>query len=356
MTAQLAAVRDDLVAERQRLNGRQAPAPADPWRGVFTDGRVAPCGDWIFDEPIEVPAIWGTGSDVLWAQGESLVVVAPEGVGKTTVAGQLVLARINERPAELLGLPVEPATRPVLYIAADRPRQAARSFGRMVRAGDRELLNDRLLRWRGPLPFDAAQEPERLAEMAQTLGVGTVVIDSVKDIALDLSKDETGSRLNLCFQHVTAAGIELVALHHDRKPAGDAQSKPRTAADVYGSRWLTAGAGSVIYLAGEAGDTLVTLLHLKPVAEKVGPLKLVHNHQAGVTTLHEGANLDDLLRASTGGLAVRDAAIAVYETAAPKSNQVEATRRQLDRLVTAGRATKTTPATPRETVFYRGAP
>jgi len=225
----------------------------------------------------------------------------------------------------------------------------------MVSDEHRSLLNDRLYRWRGPLPFDAAQEPERLAEMAQTLGVGTVVIDSVKDIALDLSKDETGGRLNLCFQHVTANGVELVVLHHDRKPAGDAQSKPRTVADVYGSRWLTAGAGSVIYLAGEAGDTLVTLLHLKPVAEKVGPLKLLHDHRAGTTSLHDGANLEDLLRTSTGGLAVRDAAAALNDTTSPKANQVEATRRRLDRLVTAGKATKTMAAANGEPVTYRSA-
>ena len=60
---------------------------------------------------------------------------------------------------------------------------------------------------------------------------------------------------------LVASEIEVVVSHHQRKATGY-NKKPTTLADVYGSTWLTAGAGSVVLLWGEAGDPIVELTHL----------------------------------------------------------------------------------------------
>ena len=44
----------------------------------------------------------------------------------------------------------------------DRPKQALRSFRRMVSEDDTEILSERLVVWSGPLPFDIGTEPGEL--------------------------------------------------------------------------------------------------------------------------------------------------------------------------------------------------
>jgi replicative DNA helicase len=297
-------------------------------------------GDWILDAPTETPAVWGGASGtVAWSKGEPLKIVGPEGVGKTTVLQQLALARVGLRE-RLLGMRVEVGPLPVLYVAADRPRQAQRSFARMVTADDRTLLNERLLVWTGPLPFDLVADPPRLAKWVRELGdVGSVFIDSLKDVALDLVKDDVGSRVNAAFQELIAREVELCIAHHQRK-AQDAR-KPKTLADVYGSRWLTAGMGSVLLIWGEPGDLVVELTHLKQPAEEIGPLQLLHDHKRGETTLFEEVDLLGLVEAAgTEGLLVVDAAKAIFRSEQPSRNEVEKARRRLGRLVDQGQLRK----------------
>jgi hypothetical protein len=119
------------------------------------DGRT-----FVLDAPTTVPAWWGVDSDVLAPQGESLIVTGPQGVGKSTLVQQLALARAGIIEPELLGFPVRPdLDRCVLYLAADRPQQIARSFRRMVTDEHAEGLGSRLKVWKGPLPFDLVQQP-----------------------------------------------------------------------------------------------------------------------------------------------------------------------------------------------------
>ena len=312
----------NLAAERERRrNGAQ-------WGGIG-EHRAVDGASFALDTPEEVPAVWGEGQMIAWAQGEPAMLVAPEGVGKTSVAQQLALRRIGLGSAELLGMPVARDPRKTLYIAADRPRQAARSLSRMVSEEDRELLAERLTVWKGPLPFDIGLEPERLAVFAAELGAGTVIVDSLKDVARDLSKDETGSRVNLALQHVIAAGIEVLTDHHQRK--GQDGKKPQKLDDVYGSTWITAGAGSVLLLWGEPGDSIVDLHHLKQPAEDIGPLKLRHDHARGATSLHESGDLFELVQQSRNGVTVVEAARHLFGMTEPLPNDVEKARRKLER-------------------------
>ena len=92
--------------------------------------------------------------------------------------------------------------------------------------------------------------PGLLLEMAQEADAGFVVVDSLKDMALRLSEDEVGSAINSAHQLLVANGIDVLSLHHPRKPPGrdHADSRP-IIDDLYGSAWLAAGAGSVLFLA-----------------------------------------------------------------------------------------------------------
>lgn len=299
--------------------------------------RAVDGAQFICQVPDQVPALWGSdGESVLWAQGEPLMIVGPDGVGKTSVAQQLVLCRIGIRD-HLLGLPVKQARGKVLYIAADRPRQAASSMRRMVCPADNDLLRARLIVWKGPLPERIVGNPQALVNLATDLGATDIVIDSLKDIAPDLIKDETGSHVNIAFQEVIASDRELLVLHHQRK-AQQGAGKPRSLADVYGSRWLTAGMGSVICLWGDAGDLIVDLTHLKQPSEEVGPIAVLHDHTSGRSTVHQTADLEQALAEAGHGVIVHDAARLMFSTETPDRNQIEKARRRLEGLAKKGRA------------------
>jgi replicative DNA helicase len=293
---------------------------------------------FILNAPTTIPAICGEGSDVVWAEGEPLLITGPQGVGKSTVQQQIALARGGITEPAVIGFPVAVTTGTVLYIAADRPRQIARSMRRMVDERHADLLEQRIRIWAGPLPFDLVKEPHRLAEFVETLGADTVFIDSLKDIAWPLSSDEVGAAWNRAAGGVIAAGIQLCANHHSRKATAE-NRKPTTLADVYGSTWITSGAGSVISLWGEPGDPLVELTHLKQPADDVGPLDLEHDHTTGTTRRRERADVWTALH-SPGGTTAADAATLVYGKGYTRA-QLEKVRRRLIRYVEDGHATPT---------------
>ena len=312
-------------------------APDDPEdRRQQLAARYISGATFVLDTPEGVLSVWGEGDDVLWARGETLLLVGPPGVGKTTLAGQLLRARLGAE-ASLLGWPIAPTVSRVLYLAMDRPPQIARSMRRVFREEDRELLNERLVVWRGPPEVDMAKETGLLTEMAAAADADTVVIDSVKDAAIKLSDDEVGAGLNQAFQRALVAGVEVLGLHHQTKRSGSGTGKPDTLADVYGSAWITAGAGSVILLWGNPGDSVVDLRHLKQPAEDVGPLKLIHDHAAGRTVVHAEVDLLQVVAENSAhGLAARAAAFRLFATPEPTDNEVEKARRRLKGLAAKG--------------------
>ncbi len=299
--------------------------------------RIVDGGAFVLDAPEHIPAIWGAGTDVLWAQGESLLVCGPQGVGKSTVVQQLALARCGVGPLTVAGQLVTPdSDRRVLYLAMDRPAQIARSMRRMVREASRADLVDRFRVWAGPLPFSVLDEPAALLALARENDAGTVVIDSLKDLAAPLSEEKVGAGVNQTLQYLVAAGIEVVGAHHQRKATSD-NKKPTSLSDVYGSTWITSGAGSVVLLWGQAGDPVVELTHIKQPADEVGPLQLVHDHDAGTTTVLERVTAYELLRQATdGGLTAKAAAMRLYDSTG--RNSVERARRKLEQLVRQGHA------------------
>lgn len=305
--------------------------------------RLVAGGDFVLDEPETIPAVWGDGERVLWPEGEGVMITGHQGVGKTTFAQQLVLHRIGLRAGDFLGLPVIKSDRPILYLAMDRPRQAARSFRRMIAESDRQLLNGQLVVWRGPLPIDPTRDKDQFADFAEEIcpNVGAIIVDSVKDIAPGISDDKVGSAINLSWQEIIARDIQLMLVHHERKAANGAK-RVHSLDDVYGSTWLTSGLGSVIVLEGEPGDPTVELRHLKQPAEPVGPLTLRHEHSIGRTVLFckRPDLLEFLIMAGVNGITAEEAARAIIGRAT--DNDRKTVRRHLARLVTGGMARKET--------------
>ncbi len=295
---------------------------------------------FILDAPDRPPALWGYGSEVLWAEGESLMIAGPPGVGKTTLTGQLLRCRLGLQEA-LLGWGVTPTASRVLYLAMDRPSQIARSLRRHFTEDDRDPLANRLRVWEGPPPGDVAANPGVLHALATLADADTIIIDSVKDAAIGLSDDETGAGYNRARQTALAKGVQVIELHHQTK-RGPNGAKPTQLADVYGSAWITAGAGSVLLLWGQAGDPVVTMTHLKQPADDVGPLTIIHDHAAGTSVLDSAiADLPTLLVANrANGLTAKASAAHIYKADEPDANQIEKMRRRLNGLVEQGLATR----------------
>jgi replicative DNA helicase len=294
-----------------------------------------PGGSWILDRPQTVNAIWGHGDEVAWAQGEAMMIVGSDGTGKTVLAHNLILRMIGLDSSLLLGLPVLPRKR-VLYLAQDRPMQAARAFRRLVGLMDRADLDAALKVVDWPLgPLD--NDPRLLLEVAERNEADTVMVDSLKDVVNEPSSERSGQAIKQAYQIAIAGGVETAILHHDRKQAQD--SRPRRLlklADVYGSRLAVAGCGSVIALNGTSGDPVIELRHLKQPAGEVGPLKVVFNFETGELNLYQGGDLLQILAAAKDGLTVQDAARILYETSTPSNSERERARRKLKTLVTRG--------------------
>jgi DNA polymerase III delta prime subunit len=296
---------------------------------VFTRG-----GSFVLDAPDVPPAIWGRDDHVIWAEGEAFMLAAPQGVGKTTVALQLVRAMLGLQD-DVLGYPVRPTERRVLFLAMDRPAQMRRAAGRIFTEDDRLLLDEKLVIWHGPPPYDMAQRKDMLAVMGLKAKADVIVVDSLKDAAIGLSEDAVGAGYNRTRQQALAEGFQVCELHHmvKRGPGG---AEPSALADVYGSTWLTSGAGSVVSLWGEAGDPVVKWRHLKQPLTEVGPFHVSHDHTAGVSTVESGPDLLSLVRRTgISGLSPSEYACALFEAVKPTRAQTEKARRLLDKKVAA---------------------
>lgn len=297
---------------------------------VGSTGRTMDGGEFLLDIPAVPESVWGVGKRMIWSKGEALMLVGPPGVGKTTLAGQVVRARVAG--GDVLGVPVTPTDSRVLYLAMDRPEQIRRALNRNMHDLPRGVLSDRIRFWRGPLARDLAEDPHHLLMLAREHGADTIVVDSLKDAVRGVQEDRPAAAYNTARQHCLAEGVEVLELHHlvkrgvDGKPPTDIQG-------VYGSAWLTAGAGSVVLLWGQPGDPIVEWTHLKQPMEEIGPFKVVHDHGAGQSEVHKPIDPVAMAEdAGAEGVTARSVAQAWFGVTKPSDAQLEKARRLLTKL------------------------
>jgi replicative DNA helicase len=304
--------------------------------GSGTAERLLAGGDGILDQPDLPEAVWGDGARIAWAEGQGTMVAAPQGVGKSTLAQNLIFRRIGVITEPLVGMPVKVSDAKVLYLAMDRPLQALQSMKRMVSEKDRQRLNERLVVWKGPLPFSLLADPLRLAEWVQEVAPGcqTVVIDSVKDLASGISSDEPGAAINTAWQELIANGVEVLALHHQRKGQQGGDKRTASLDEVYGSTWLTSGMGSVFTIDGETGSSVVTIKQLKSVVEMIDDTPVRIDMETGLMHLHDPNSMslsEVLTEAGWHGISAKDAARKVY--GADSQAEVRKMKRELSKMV-----------------------
>jgi len=307
--------------------------------------RISRGGSFVYDVPDKAPSIWGTGDEILWAQGEGLLVAGPTGVGKSTLVAQLVAGRLGLID-QLLGFDITESDRSVLYLAMDRPTQIRRLLHRLFANYDaRSVLDERLIVWSGPLPATLNSDPSVLVRLAGRLGVGTVIVDSLKDAAVKLTDDESGGNINRAFQLVTAEGIDLAVSHHQRKSPADAAKAPKSLDDIYGSALVPAGMGSVAVLWGKAGDAVVELHHLKQPLEQVPQMRIEHDNQTGLSSVVGKFDPLQFLKNRPRGATAKECAVQMFEKQTPTKNEIAKAKRQLDRLARTmpDRVTRTAP-------------
>ena len=141
---------------------------------------------------------------------DHVLLAGPPGLGKTTLAGQLVRARLGLQ-RNVLELPVAEGGR-LLYLAMDRPQQIGRRLRQQLSAGELEGLvgTGRLVLGIGPPPQDLAKHPELLPELCRAANADTLVVDSVKDAAVGLTDDEVGAGYNRARQLAITAGVQAI--------------------------------------------------------------------------------------------------------------------------------------------------
>ena len=293
----------------------------------FVDGA-----SFILDIPPVIPALWGDGNDVLWAEGESLMIAGPMGLGKTTLEGLLIRAQLGIGDGIVLGQKVTRQSGKILILAMDRPAQIARAMARQFTEDERDTLCDRLVIWKGPPPVDLAKQPGMLRALAQAADADVVYLDSIKDAAVGISDDEVGSGYNRARQLLLADGRQLAECHHTRKHGANG-GPPTGVTDIYGSAWITNGTGSIILLAGEPGDPIVGFRHCRCPANELGPWELLHDADSGEISLYHTTDLVALVKAKgPDGLTARDAAAAITGKSEPTKADMMKARRKLETL------------------------
>ena len=287
--------------------------------GAFTDltAAAAPTtiaatvagGTFVFDDAHSDDWWWGNGDDILAMRGETLVIAANTGVGKTTLAALIMSAWIGAR-SDALGCQVRGDGRRVLYLAMDRPKQSARALRRIFTDDDRDLLDTSLIVRKGPPPAQITADPTVWATLANQHGAGLVIVDGLKDATSELNGDEAGLAANQAMQAVIAAGCELIVLHHLRIGVGG--GKP-SLDDLYGSTWIPSGAGSVIVLQGVAGGDRVKLHHLKSPVDAAGPWDIALNPATGTMARVRSDDLARIIEScGRDGADARQVAYAIY--------------------------------------------
>ena len=111
---------------------------------------------------------------------------------------------------------------------------------RMVDPDQRERLDEALVVWTGP--FDALADREHTLAMFRQQEIGTVIFDSIKDVAGDVQDGKIGAEFNRTMQLLVSAGMESppsITTAKARRATGSRSGSTISMA----AQWIAAGAG-----------------------------------------------------------------------------------------------------------------
>lgn len=208
---------------------------------------LMPAGNWALEERPIPRMVMGRDHDkILWANQEPLMVVAETGQGKSTLLQNIIKAGIGLLP-DVAGFQVRQFHR-VLYLVMDRPEQARHSFARLVQPDEVDVWNEKVIIHHGSAPFTLNQTKFWLREAAEAADADCVVTDSLMNITNGMSDDEEGTKINEAHQDCCRGGIQLALAHHPRKRMPQDVKKAYSLDDVYGSKFIAGGCGSVLFI------------------------------------------------------------------------------------------------------------
>jgi hypothetical protein len=182
-------------------------------------------------------------------------------------------------------------------------------------------------------------DPEIVYEAAVEVGAQLVILDSIKDLVSEVSLDRSGQAYTDAAQICVANGVEVIALHHPRKATADGRTR-LDLDSVYGSAWITAGAGSVIALNGAPGAGIAKLQQLKMPSEEVGPFDIDFDYDLGTVTTIGRRDLAQWIY-TQGTATTAEAVRYLIGKDDPTDAEKRKIRRKLNRLQTDGEITST---------------
>lgn len=284
--------------------------------------------------------VWGTGKVVAWPKNQGFMVFGTDGTGKSTVLQQIALGRLGLRDSNVLGFDVALDERSVLYLALDRPAQIRQSIARMVDLNSStvyDTLKRRLTVIKGPVPFQCDTNPKAFVDWCLGLAgddCGLVIVDSVKDMVSSPKEDVAGAGFNDVVQLFIGKGIEFGCAHHNRKESQQ-NARPRNLADVYGSRWLTAGMGSVLNIwRNDDGSRELTQLKA-PYGNPFRPVEYTDDYDSGTSKITDDWRSElasHLSAAGRDGLTDAECVLRVFGQT-PKDTGYESSRQKITRQI-----------------------
>lgn len=235
--------------------------------------ELQPAGDWALAERPVPRMVMGRDHDkILWANLEPFMVVAETGQGKSTFFNNIIKAGIGLLP-DVAGFQVRQFHR-ILYLVMDRPEQARHALARMIQPDEVSVWNEKVVIQHGAAPFTLNQTKYWLAEAAEAADADCVISDSLMNITSGMSEDEEGQRINEAHQETCRRGIQLGLAHHPRKRSPQDKGKPYSLDDVYGSKFIPGGCGSVLLFHSWAEDTTGATFAIEQIKSPAGQVTI----------------------------------------------------------------------------------
>jgi replicative DNA helicase len=251
-------------------------------------GNLKTLREFAYPKPYTGVALWGRDDEVLWAAGEPLWIAGPTGTGKTTLAQQLVIARLGLLNV-VLGYPVLSSPGRVLYVMSNRPVQAKESFRRMISEQDAAMLKDRLVGLEQLDLDELGTSTTALLAIAQRARAETIVIDDTLAVRT-IMKPGGLTTLVAGARRCAEERIQVLCIAQGPK----ARRMPAFVRRLTAGEGIGSGTGTTAELDGAPGDLVLPLTFWNLPAQDVGPLTIEHDHLRGVTRV-----LDEPRRQST---------------------------------------------------------